>query len=49
MAKEADFWFIQFKDLINIAILLATVAAIMWGPIIAVRMEGTLAAAACCQ
>ncbi len=38
MAKEADFWFIQFKDLINIAILLATVAAIMWGPIIAVRM-----------
>jgi hypothetical protein len=38
MTNETGFWFIQFKDLINIGVLLVTVAAIMWGPIIAVRM-----------
>jgi hypothetical protein len=38
MTNEAGFWFIQIKDLINISVLLVTVAAIMWGPVVAVRM-----------
>jgi len=38
VASDTGFWFIQFKDLVNIAILVATVAAIVWSPIIAVRL-----------
>jgi hypothetical protein len=33
------FWCMQFKDYLNVAILLATVAAIVIGPIVAVRIS----------
>ncbi len=38
MPNEASFWAMQFKDWINIFVLIATIGAIMWGPVVAVRM-----------
>lgn len=39
MPEHSDFWALQFKDVINIAILLATIAAIYFGPIKAVQIS----------
>lgn len=39
MANGSEFWALQFKDIINIGILLATVAAIVFGPIKAVQIS----------
>lgn len=38
MNSEIGFWFVQFKDVLNGAILAATVFAIIWGPIKAVQI-----------
>src|SRR5262245_16724018 len=38
MGAEHNFWFIQFKDVVTILILVATVFAIVWGPIKAVQI-----------
>ena len=37
-ANEAAFWAFQFKDLLNLMMLIATVFAIVWGPIKAVQI-----------
>jgi hypothetical protein len=37
-ANEAGFWAFQFKDLLNLMILFATVFAIVWGSIKAVQI-----------
>lgn len=37
-AMDASFWSLQFRDLLNVLILLATIAAIVWGPIKAVQI-----------
>lgn len=38
MTCPDGFWCMQFKDLLNVAILIATVVAIVVGPIVAVRL-----------
>jgi len=38
MAPEHAFWFMQFKDVVTILVLVATIAAIAWGPIKAVQI-----------
>jgi hypothetical protein len=38
MDSQNGFWFMQFKDYLNLAILVATVVAIVYGPIVAVRI-----------
>jgi len=38
MDSQNGFWFMQFKDYLNLAILVATVVAIIYGPIVAVRI-----------
>ena len=41
MGPEHNFWFIQFKDVVTILILIATAFAIVWEPIKAVQMRAT--------
>lgn len=41
MNCPGDFWCLQFKDVLNAAILLVTVVAIIVGPIVAVRITRT--------
>jgi hypothetical protein len=38
MGLEHSFWFIQFKDLLTLLVLAATIFAIVWGPIKAVQI-----------
>jgi hypothetical protein len=38
MDNPQGFWFMQFKDWLNVAILIATIAAIIYGPLAAVRI-----------
>lgn len=38
MGPEHAFWFMQFKDVVTVLVLVATIAAIAWGPIKAVQI-----------
>lgn len=38
MNPETGFWFFQLRDVINVAVLVATIFAIIWGPIRAVQI-----------
>lgn len=38
MSPEHSFWFMQFKDVLTLLVLAATIVAIAWGPIKAVKI-----------